>query len=74
MFFSFRKQLLGSGETIQSYSGIKHERTSSPGEEENIDVVNDTDKDLGKYLHFLFYAPPSSLGSDKIAKFWHELL
>ena len=49
---------MGSGETIQSYSGIKHEQTSSAGEEENIDVVNDTEKDLGKYLN-IFYPKDS---------------
>ena len=62
--FCFRKQM-SAGETIQSYNHqlvvTKSERqmgdnnNSSGHEDDNIDVVNDNDKDLGKYVVKLLF-------------------
>ena len=63
-YFYFRRQLTG-GETIQSYNhqqvrkeeSFPHSHTSdiSP-DDDNIDVVNDDDKDSGKYLVIMWCA------------------
>ena len=52
----FRKQIVGAGETIQSYNHqaqIRKDESSEKyyqtgNDEDNIDVVNDDDKDSGK--------------------------
>ena len=50
---------MGMGETIQSYNHqnnrgeVNHNIRDSLEEDDNIDVVNDTDKDSGKkYINF----------------------
>ena len=70
----FRKQIVGAGETIQSYNHQAQNRKDESSEkyyqpcqpsndEDNIDVVNDDDKDSGK--HFCHHAVERNLRARK---------
>ena len=71
ILFFFRKQIVGAGETIQSYNHQAQNRKDESSEmyyqpcndEDNIDVVNDDDKDSGK--HFCHHAVLEKFKSEK---------
>ena len=66
----FRKQIVGAGETIQSYNHQSQNRKEESSEkyycndEDNIDVVNDDDKDSGE--HFCHLVVGKKFKSEKI--------